>query len=266
MKANILSISILVLLLNACKTFNVAVPDALKENSEKLHVKGTSVSVFGHKIKVDGFGIGRMYSGFTVSHGTEKRLFPIYFDLDRRMNYISNHFAKDIDYTKTKFRFDFVSKGIYANTYCVAKTKQISLDIKKSSWSIGLSEDYSFDGLIFTNKTSEPWKLTFNGSKDIRNGLKDYLTNVRNQNGLLTNDSVTIAVRQVKINDVREDDTMRKKVPFKIPVGFEFVMNDKVVGFVDVFDNNIWVHNQLDPHTRIILISAATSILVKNHA
>jgi hypothetical protein len=262
----LLYIPLLTLLLGSCKTFDVGVPDSLKENADKLHVKGTSVSIFGHKIKVDGFGIGKMYSGFTASYGTEKRLFPLYFDLDKRLNYISNHFAKDIDYKKTKFSFDFVSKGIYANTYCVAKTKETSLDVKKQGFSIGLSEEYSFNGLIFTNKIASPWRISFDGSRDIRDGLKDYLKNVQNVNGILTNDSLTILVRQVKINDVKVGETQRKLIPFKIPVGFEFVLDDQVLGFVDLFKRNIWISNQLDPHTRIILISAATSILVKNNA
>ena len=113
------------------------------------------------------------------------------------------------------------------------------------------------------------------------NHLKyDYHTNFENRldNYIIGKDPVLIE-KPKQIEKAREEtldflnhlfnkkeDSIHKKIPFKIPVGFEFVMNDEVLGFVDVFDNNIWVHNNLDPHTRIILISAATSILVKNHA
>ncbi len=260
---NILYLSLLILV--SCKTYKVPVPGSLASNVDKLHVKGTSVSVFGHKIKVEGFGEGRMYSGFTASSGTEKRLFPLYFDLDRRLNYISNHFAKEINKSKTKFNFEFSFNDIYANTYCIARTSETSLSVKQADFNIGLSEDYSFDGLIFTNKITTPWKISFSGSENIKNGFHDVLGNVRNTNGLLTNDTVQIDIKLINYNDLRQQANVAK-TPFNIPVGYEFVLNGRLLGFVDVFDKNIYISRTADDHTRIILISAATSILVKTNA
>jgi hypothetical protein len=250
--------AILLMAIVSCKPYQVALPGDLGNTSEKLHVKGTSISVFGHKIKVDGFGEGHMYSGFTFSSSTEHRLFPLYFDQDSRMNYISNHFSKQIDRSKTKFNFEFASNGVYANTYCVAHTKQTSLDMKASGINIGLSESYSFDGIIFTNKDKEPWRISFSGSKNIKDGFKDIFGNVRHTNGLLTNDSV-----QININQVFSTNKKHEHGFIKIPVGFEFTDGDKILAFIDAFENNIFISNEVNEHTRMILLSAATSVLVK---
>ncbi|MES2647649.1 MAG: hypothetical protein V4717_12280 [Bacteroidota bacterium] len=257
----LLAAAILLMVFVSCKTYKVALPGNLISTSEKLHVKGTGISVFGHKINVEGFGEGRMYSGFTFNSSTDKRLFPLYFDLDRRMNYISNHFSKQIDRTKTKFNFEFASNGVYANTYCMARTTQTSLDMKSSGMNIGLSENYTFDGVIFTNKIDEPWRISFSGSKDIKEGLKDIFGNVRNTNGLLTNDSVEIAINQVYYTNKKNKDGL-----LKIPLGFEFIRDNKVIAFIDAFKNDIYISKEVDDHTRLILVSAATSVLVKTRA
>ncbi len=64
MKGHWFYIPFLLIVLTSCKSVQVAVPGALKDNSGKYHVKGTSVSVFGHKIKIEGFGEAKMYSSW----------------------------------------------------------------------------------------------------------------------------------------------------------------------------------------------------------
>jgi hypothetical protein len=265
MKGIILSAAIATITFASCKPYQAAIPTTLQNNADKYHVKGTSVSVFGHKIKIDGFGEAKMYSGFTTRNTTDKRLFPLYFDLDKRMNYISNHFSKEIHRTRTKYHFDFVSNDIYANTYCVAKATESSLSIKNANMNISLNEDYSFEGLIFTNKETNPWKLTFNGNRDIKKGLGDYLNNTRQTDGVLSNDVSTIDVKLVTINGLKNQE-VQKPSPFAIGTGYEFRKDNEVVGYVNLFDRDIWVSKAVDAHTKVILVSAATSILVKANA
>lgn len=265
MKKHLLFLSLLTLSFASCSSYKVAVPGSLRDNADIYHVKGTSVSIFGHKIKIEGFGEAKMYSGLVSRGGTDKRLFPLYFDLDKRLNYISNHFKYDIARSKAKFHFDFVSNDIYANTYCVARSSETSLNINKGSMNISLNEDYYFNGLIFTNKDSTPWKLTFNGTRNLKDGLSTYINNVRQTDGLLTNDGDIIDVKLVKINTAKENGT-RRNIPFKIPVGYEFKKDGTLLAFVDLFDKNIWISKAVDAHTKVILVSAATSILVKANA
>lgn len=255
----------LMLLATSCKSFQVAVPGSLRNNSEKYHVKGANVSVFGHKIKIEGFGEAKMYSGFVTRKGTDNSLFPLYYNVDSRLRFINNHFRTEEAETQSKYHFDLVSNGIYVNTYCVAQLSKTAIHIKHTGVSIGMDEDYSFDGLIFTNKAENPWRLTFSGSKSIDDGWNSYVKNVRQTDGRLSNDSTTIDVKLVRINTRKEDGTATK-IPFKIPVGYEFKQDNQLLAFVDLFDRNIWVSNAIDAHTKAVLVSAATSILVKANA
>jgi hypothetical protein len=265
MNKYVLWLAVAVISFSSCKPYQAALPGNLKVDADRYHVKGTSVSVFGHKIKIEGFGEAKMYSGFSVKSTKDKRLFPLYFDLDKRMNYISNHFSNEIQRSKTKYHFDFVSNGIYANTYCVAKSSESSLSIKNANMNISLNEDYSFDGLIFTNKEPNPWKLTFNGNRDIRKGLSDYFNNTRQTDGVLTNDVAKIDVKLVTINGDKKIET-QKNSPFAIGMGYEFKKDNDVIAYVNLFDRDIWVSKAVDAHMKVILVSAATSILVKANA
>lgn len=260
------SILIVTCLLASCKSVQVAVPTSLRDNSEKYHVKGTGVSVFGHAIKIEGYGEARMYSGFGVNTSKGKRWFPWYYDFDKRLNYISNNFPNIISKSKIKYHFDFVSSDdIYVNTYCTVRSSESSVDIKPLNLQLSLGENYSFDGLIFTNRDSTPWKLSFDGNKSIKNGLSDATKIVSQTNGTLSNDTDVINVNVVHIKTSKEEGRTRR-IPFKIAAGYEFRLNDNLLAFVDILDHNIWISKSLDAHTRAVLVSAATSILVKTNA
>jgi hypothetical protein len=254
-----------VCLLASCKSVQVAVPASLKDYSEKYHVKGTGVSVFGHKIKIDGFGEARMYSGFGVKTSSGKRWFPWYYDFDKRLNYISTHFPNIISRSKIKYHFDFTSNDIYINTYCAARSSESTVDVKPLNLQLSLGENYSFDGLIFTNKDTIPWQLSFNASKSYKNGIVDYAKNVHETSGTLSNNIDTIDVNVVHIKTSKDEESIRR-IPFKIAAGYEFRLNGNLLAFVDILDRNIWVSKSLDAYTRAVLVSAATSILVKTNA
>lgn len=265
MKNFIVGMLIATCFFTACKSVQVAVPSSLRDNSEKYHVKHTGVSVIGHKIKINGFGEAQMHNGFSVKYDKYKRWFPWYFDLDKRLNYISSKLPNIINVSNTKYRIDFESNGIYVNSYCAIHATENSVNIKPLNLALNLGEDYSFEGLIFTNKDSLPWKLSFSSSKTYKNGFGDYIKNVGQSSGTLTNDTAIIAVNLVNISTRKEGEVSRK-IPFKIAAGYEFRMNDTVLAFVDILDRNIWVSKSLDHYTRAIVVSAATSILVKTNA
>lgn len=259
-----LAISLLLLTLlgiTSCKPFTVIPPTDLQTNAQKMYVKGSGISIVGHELSV-GEVKGRMYSGLSYSHGTEKRLFPLYFDLDKRMNYISNHFAKEIDKSKTKFHFELTDGNINLNSYCLERTTETSVVAKNQGIGVDLSEQYQFEALIFTNKVDEPWRLNFFGARDIQKGAGNYFSNPQNVDGELTNDRETIAVKLVKADSLRQGNT-NKKTAFSLPVGYEFVSGGRSLGFINAFERSVYVSNETDPHTKMILLAAATCIIAK---
>lgn len=255
------SLLLLVLLFIAsCKPFSVIAPGGLENNSQKFYVKGSGVSVLGHELSL-GAVKGRMYSGFSYSHGNEKRLFPLYFDLDKRMNYISNHFAKQVDRSKTKFRFDLTDGTINLNSYCLERTTETSL-VKKNAGGVDLSEQYEFEALIFTNKENDPWRLNFFGARDIKKGAVNYFSNPQNTDGELTNNREIIEVKMVRADSMRQGNNI-KKTAFSLPVGYQFVSNGRSLGFVNAFERSVSIADETDPHTKMILLAAATCIIAK---
>lgn len=248
------------LFIASCKPFSVIPPAGLENNSQKLYVKGSGVSVMGHELSL-GSVKGRMYSGFSYSHGNEKRLFPLYFDLDKRMNYISNHFAKQVDRSKTKFHFDLTDGNINVNSYCLEKTTETAL-VAKNVGGVDLSEQYEFEALIFTNKDDEPWRLSFFGARDIQKGAGSYFSNPQNTDGELKNEREKITVKLVNADSMRQGNSV-KKTAFSLPVGYQFVSNGRSLGFVNAFERSVYVANETDPHTKMILLAAATCIIAK---
>jgi hypothetical protein len=250
---------LLLLFIASCKPFSVIPPGGLETDSQKFYVKGSDVSIIGHELSL-GPVKGRMYSGFSYSDGKEKRLFPIYFDLNKRMNYISNHFAKHIDRSKTKFHFDLTDGTIHANSYCLERTTETSL-VAKNVGGVNLSEQYEFEALIFTNKNDDPWRLNFFGRRDIQKG-GNYFSNPQNGDGELTNNRETIAVTVVKADSMRQGNSI-KKTAFSLPVGYQFVSNGRSLGFINAFERSVTIANETDPQTKMILLAAATCIIAK---
>lgn len=256
--------AIVMLLLASCRATNTAIPENFTEQTERLRIKGTSLSVIGHPIKVEGFGEGRMYSGFTSSSSNEKRLFPLYFDLDSRLRYLSDHFAKQVAHAKTQYSFEFADGKLYANAYCVVHATETSVG-SRDGFGIQLSDDYRFSGLIYTNQSSAPWQLEFGGKRDIKNGLNNYTSNPRNSNGILYNGQESFDIMAAPLK-TKPKSGEGKAMPFDIIGGYVLEKDGRQLGFVDIFDQSLLLTRGLDSQTRMLMVAVATAILAKNNA
>ena len=118
------------------------------------------------------------------------------------------------------------------------------------------------------NKDTLLWNLQLYSKYDSAENINQFPIVIPGieQAGYLIHDNDSIAIRPVKINKI----TIRKNkmdIPVRLPSGYEFRIDDGVVGMVDILNDNIWLYNDMDDDTKLIIAAAASAILLRkqNH-
>lgn len=226
-------ISALVLIvLTGCKTAQMAVAPALKNDSEPLSVKGRQ-----------GFQIGRQLSFGEYATGKVKQGWVKGYDIP---------FLVRFQGMKERLSFhQFNEAGQLAEVYAVGKFRSTELPFLRDYFNIILKEKNHFAGTVILKAGQDVWEfLLYNPDGEF---LKDAKA------GFVRNNQEVIEVKGV--TQLENGVNLSSKF-----WGYEFIHLGKTIGAVETINNGkVWFKNDLPEDLKLVLASLSSSLLLRTN-
>lgn len=261
-------IPLIALVFMACSTPKLAVPEKFTAVAEKMPIKGVNNWVFSQKLSFGKYATSKVKRGWTSTRERD------YYTVEQRLMKV---FAIDnfssVSEQKNKYRYTVNDGKLEAQVYCQEKMMREELKIRTNTRLLGdlsrtQSSQYSFTAAILPMKDTadEPWQLVmfqnYDRSKDTARRLFDlpYME----EEGFASNGKETITINPLRLSDVTMKSGKQAKYPVKILSGFELRIDDGVIAVIDQLSNTLWVYNELDEPTRLVVASICSALLLRN--
>lgn len=259
-------------LISSCaNTTKIAIPPKFSNEATEMHVKGLNSFFLHQKISFGNYSTTNIKKGWNVINtrtdkkskvDKEERLLKI-FGIGNETNTINQ---------RNKFQYSMLDGNLKADVYCMEKLITEALVVKSNNFLLNMlsktkNSRYTFSAAILpqTVANSEPWQMVlyslYDSDKDSSRGVFSMPT--KEEHGYATNGKDTISIKPFNINNFVKKDGADAKFPFPLRGGYELRMEDGVVGIIDQFGENIWIYNDLDANTKLILASISSAILLK---
>lgn len=141
-------------------------------------------------------------------------------------------------------------QGNKADVFCLGKLREQDLTLFHKYFDINLKAKDAFTGTIVVNESA---------------AFDFYVTNLNQNNwfrevkGWVGGEGMKFVIRPV---DKLENN--QKMLDMQVP-GFEFVLNDKVVGAVETLNRGrVWLHYDLAEEQKLLLASVAAALLLRS--
>ena len=267
----VLLLASLTTLLFSCTTIKLSVPQQFSAQATSMHVKGLNGWTLHQQLSFGNYQTSPVKRGWNISSGREDR--PSSITTEDRLLKVFNIDKTNMTVNqKNKFQFTVSDGNQITEIFCLEKLTKEQLVIKSNNRWIGDTYDtknyqYSFTAAILPQKIKEdaPWQLVlfnnYDQQKDTARRLFD-LPYVEEQ-GYVTNGKETITIKPLRIQQFTTKDGREAKFPVKMLSGYELRIEDGVVGIIDSFDNNIWMYNDLDADTKLLLAAISSALMLR---
>jgi hypothetical protein len=255
----------------SCTSIQLAVPDQFSSQATKLPVKGLNGWQINQKLSFGQYQTSKVKRGWNITTTrpdrnsgitTEERILKV-FNIDK------SHTTSN---QKNKFQYTVQDGNLITEIFAQEKMTREEVVVKSNVKWIGdtystKNYQYSFSAAILpqTATEDEPWQLVlfnnYDRSKDTARRLLD-LPYVEEE-GWVTNGKETVIIKPVRVKNVTTKKGREAHMPVKILTGYELRIEDGVVAIIDTFDHNIWIYNDLDAKTKMILASISTALLLR---
>lgn len=260
------------ILLYSCTTVQHPVSTEVQTQATKFPVKGLNGWMINQQLSFGNYYTSKVKRGWDFTYGMQHTKFLL-----NPEEQILKVFKIDTDKRninqKNKFQYFIEDGKLVAEVYAMEKFNEKQLVYKSNNPWIGnasktLKYEYAFSAAILplTAKDAEPWSLVlinrYDASKDTARRLRDrpYVE----EEGYATNGKESFAIRPVSVDQVAsKNGEKRKVIGGKILSGYELRKDNKIVGTIDILDNNIWLYNDLKPFDKLIVSSISSAILLK---
>lgn len=253
----------------SCKPAQMTVPSRFAAEATEMKVKG--LNVFHRRISFGNYHTSKVKRGWGISSKrydkkykvtTEDRVAAL-FGLDRQ---------RFTTHERSKFQYTLSDNNLVAEIFGLESSSGEELAIKTHNRWLGdtyrvLNSQYSFSAVILpqTAKEENPWQLIMykNYDRNLDTARRIFDLPYNEEGGFATNGKDTITIRHIYLKHFTSSSGREGTYPFKIPAGYELRIDDGVVGIVDTMFDSIWLYNDLDAETKLILSSISSSILLR---
>ncbi len=260
------------IVLTSCTAAKVSVPPQFSSQSTKMQVKGLNGWMINQKLTFGNYRTSSIKRGWDFSGGLQYTKFRL-----RPEEQVLKVFNIDTDkkslVEKNKFQYTIEDGNLVAEVFATERFNEKQLVYKSNNPYIGsasktLRYEYAFTAAILplTAQNNEPWSLVlinrYDADKDVNRKLfeRPYVE----EEGYATNGKETIAINPLRIEKVTTKSGKDTKVfGGKMLSGYELRIDNGVVGVIDILDNSIWMYNDLEAPTKLMLSSIASAILLK---
>jgi hypothetical protein len=266
---HLLVVLIIGTLYTACKSIsmNVAVPDKFSANATQMKVSGLGRGKRRPRLSFGIYQTSKVKAGWIKSSGgvdrnsgfaIEERVMRI-FKMSRE-NMTSN--------TRNKYQYTIQDGNLVAEVYCLERSSKEMITTKTPLGDFGETKNfyYSFSAAIVPQTIKdEPWQLEFYNSYDRRKDTarKWFDRPYVEREGYVTNGKIRIDIRPVITGRVVGKDGKETQTLARLLMAYELKIEGGLIGIVDVFNNNVWIYNDLDNDLKLIVASVSSAILMR---
>ncbi len=257
--------------LSSCTAAKVSVPPQLSNQSTKMQVKGINGWQINQKLTFGNYRTSTIKRGWDFSGGLQYTKFRLKPE-EQLLKVFNIDTDKKSLIEKNKFQYTIEDGNLVAEIFANERFTEKQLVYKSNNPYIGNASktqkyEYAFSAAILplTAQNNEPWSLVlinrYDADKDVNRKIFDrpYV-----EEGYATNGKETIAINPLRIENVTTKNGKNTKVfGGKMLSGYELRIDNGVVGVIDILDNSIWLYNDLDAPTKLILSSISSAILLK---
>jgi hypothetical protein len=255
----------------SCTTIKLAVPQQFSSQATSLHVSGLNGWTLHQKLSFGNYQTSPVKRGWNTTSGredkpaaisTEDRLLKV-FNIDRSNMTVNQ---------KNKFQFTVEDGNQVAEIFCLEKLTKEQLVTKSNNRWLGDTYDtknyqYSFTAAILPLKVKDdaPWQLVLYNNYDEKKDTAHRLFDLPyvEEEGYVTNGKETVIIKPLRVQQFTTKDGREAKFPIKMMSGYELRIDDGVVGIIDSFDNNIWMYNDLDADTKLLLAAVSSALMLR---
>jgi hypothetical protein len=180
---------------------------------------------------------------------------------------------KNINIQKNKFHYTMEAGNLMSEIFAIEKFNEKQLVYKSNNPWIGNASktnryEYAFTAAILplNVKSNDPWSLVLINKYDIAidTARKPFDKPYIEEEGYATNGKENIAIRSLRTDEVTNSKGEQTKVwGGKILTGYELQKDGRVITIIDLLGNEIWIHNNLEPQSKLIVASISSAILLK---
>ena len=262
----------LLLLLAACSTAKVAVPDQFKSQAVDMKVKGVNGFKINQSLNFGPYKTSRIKRGWDFAKSTQYTRFGI-----EPEDFVLRVFDIGSDRKKTKeqnkFQYTISDENLAAEIFAQEKFSSDEFIYKSKHPLIGeftrtKSYEYDFGAaiVVLAQGQEQPWSLVmtnkYNEARDTARQLFDRAK--AETTGYATNGKETIEIRPLMLRSVTTASGKKTNVVGgALLSGYEFRIDDGVIGVVDILDNRVWMYKELDSPTKMVLSAISSAILLK---
>jgi hypothetical protein len=253
----------------SCKSakINVAVPDQFAANATQMKVSGLNGWKMKPQLTFGNYQTSKVKAGWVVSSGgndrnsgitTEERLLKV-FKMPRET--ITQN-------SRNKYQYTIQDGDLMAEVYCIEKTTKETVNTETPLGQFGKTKNYQYSfsaAIIPQTIQDEPWQLVFYNSYDSKKDTARKFWERPNieREGYVTNGKIRIDIRPIFTDRVVGKDGKETKTLVKLLMAYELKIEGGVIGVIDVFNNNVWIYNDLDKDMKLIVASVSSAILMR---
>jgi hypothetical protein len=151
---------------------------------------------------------------------------------------------------KEKLQFQMNECEHWARVFCLGKITQRELPMLEDMFRVSFKDKNVFAGAVVTDFSSTPWEFMIQ----------------KNYNKLPSRDFVgTLQQADIRINLREIQQTAQGTNTWGEPLGYEFVLNDEVIGAVEVFNQGrVILKNTTSEEINLLVASTSAALLLRS--
>jgi hypothetical protein len=116
-----------------------------------------------------------------------------------------------------------------------------------------------------TNKDTSEWQLAvYNGEHPRVDSMgRKAIFRYPLELGYATNGADTVTIKQIRVSHSISPKGKETTMPFEVPGGYELRMDDGVVALINQWNHEVWIYNDLDEPTKMVLSAIASSLMLR---
>jgi hypothetical protein len=174
--------------------------------------------------------------------------------------------------SKDRFRYTISDGNQLAEVLATEGSIHDMLEVKTGNRWLGnysktKNYQYAFSAVIVpvTTKDTSVWQVTvYNGEHPPVDSLgRRAIFRYPLELGYATNGVDTVTIKQIRVTNTTTTKGKETSIPFEIPGGYELRMDDGVVGLINQWNHEVWLYNDLDEPTKLVLSAISSSLLLR---
>lgn len=152
---------------------------------------------------------------------------------------------------KEKLQFQLNEGEHWADVYCLGKATQQDLPLLGDMFQVSLKDKEVFSGVIITDYSAKPWQFLIQKNYNKFAG-SDFA-------GTVQHESMRIDIKEIQQTEAGTNT-------WGEPLGYEFVLNNEVIGAVEILNKGkVIIKNSVSEEMKLLVASTSAALLLRSN-